>query len=62
VALFVDAFPAEGPLVILDQFAAGDRVVPRFHSRPRHEKQFFGLAAARRLLLFNETHESSRTS
>ena len=39
---FVDAFPAEGPLQILDQFASADgtRVVTRFQSRQRHAKDF----------------------
>ncbi len=56
VAAFVDAFPAEGPLAIIDQFAAGDRVVTRFHSRQRHTKEFFGLAATNRVILFDEMH------
>lgn len=56
VSFFVDAFPAEGKLEIIDQFAAGDRVVTRFHSRQRHQKDFFGLPATNRLILFDETH------
>lgn len=56
VAMFVDAFPAAEPLKIIDQFAAGDRVVTRFHSRQRHAKAFFGLPATDRVILFDETH------
>jgi predicted ester cyclase len=56
VASFVDAFPAEAPLEIIDQFAAEDRVVTRFHSRQRHAKDFFGLPATNRVVLFDETH------
>lgn len=56
VSAFVDAFPAEGALDIIDQFAAGDRVVTRFHSRQRHAKGFFGLEATGRSILFDETH------
>lgn len=56
VAAFVDAFPVEEPLKIIDQFAAEDRVVTRFHSRQRHAKEFFGVAATNRLILFDETH------
>jgi predicted ester cyclase len=52
----VDAFPAEGPLEIIDQFAAGERVVTRFHSRQRHAKGFFGVEATGRVILFDETH------
>jgi predicted ester cyclase len=56
VAGFVAAFPAEEPLRIIDQFAAGDRVVTRFHSRQRHAGDFFGIAATNRVILFDETH------
>jgi predicted ester cyclase len=56
VAAFVDAFPAEGPVEIIDQFAAGDRVVTRFHSRQRHAKSFFGIPATNRVVLFDEMH------
>lgn len=56
IALFVDAFPAAGDLRIIDQFAAGDRVVTRFHSWQKHEKEFFGLPATHRTILFDETH------
>ena len=56
VTSFVDAFPAVAPLEIIDQFAADDRVVTRFHSRQRHAKAFFGLAATDRTILFDETH------
>ncbi len=53
---FVAAFPAESPLVIVDQFAAGDRVVTRFQSRQRHAGDYFGIAATGRSILFDETH------
>jgi predicted ester cyclase len=55
---FVDAFPAEGPVEIIDQFASADgtRVVTRFHSRQRHAKEYFGIAATDRVILFDETH------
>ncbi len=58
IAAFVDAFPAESPVEILDQFASADgtRVVTRFHSRQRHAKSFFGVAATNRVILFDETH------
>lgn len=55
---FVDAFPAAGPLKIIDQFvsADGSRVVTRFHSPQRHAKAFFGIPATGRVILFDETH------
>lgn len=55
---FVDAFPAESPVEIIDQFesADGTRVVTRFHSRQRHAKPFFGVPATGRVILFDETH------
>jgi predicted ester cyclase len=55
---FVDAFPAESPVEIIDQFASADgtRVVTRFHSRQRHAKDYFGIAATGRIILFDETH------
>jgi predicted ester cyclase len=55
---FVDAFPAEGPVEIIDQFesADGTRVVTRFHSRQRHAKDYFGIPATDRVILFDETH------
>ena len=55
---FVDAFPAESPVEIIDQFesADGTRVVTRFHSRQRHTKDYFGIAATNRVILFDETH------
>lgn len=58
ITAFVDAFPAESPLRIIDQFASADgtRVVTRFHSRQRHAKDFFGVAATNRVILFDETH------
>ena len=58
IAAFVDAFPAAGPLRIIDQFASADgtRVVTRFQSPQRHAKAFFGVAATNRVILFDETH------
>lgn len=55
---FVDAFPAESPVEIIDQFASADgtRVVTRFQSRQRHAKDYFGIAATNRVILFDETH------
>ncbi len=58
VSAFIDAFPAEEPLRIIDQFVSADgtRVVTRFHSPQRHAKEFFGVAASNRIVLFDETH------
>lgn len=56
IADFVAAFPADSPVEIIDQFEAGDRVVTRFHSRQRHARDFFGIAATGRVILFDETH------
>lgn len=58
ITAFVDAFPAESPVEIIDQFASADgtRVVTRFHSRQRHAKPFFGVDATNRVILFDETH------
>lgn len=58
LAGFVDAFPAESPVEIIDQFesADGTRVVTRFHSRQRHAKDFYGVVATGRVILFDETH------
>ncbi len=58
IAGFIAAFPAVEPLRIIDQFASADgrRVVTRFHSRQRHEADFFGVAATGRVILFDETH------
>ncbi len=55
---FSDAFPAVEPLKIIDQFASedGTRIVTRFHSRQKHAKDFFGLPATGRIILFDETH------
>jgi predicted ester cyclase len=53
---FVAAFPAESPVEIIDQFAAGDRVVTRFHSRQRHTGTYFGVEPTNRVILFDETH------
>ncbi len=58
IAAFVEAFPAEAPLKIIDQFASadGNRVVTRFQSPQRHAKAFFGIEATDRVILFDETH------
>lgn len=58
ITAFVDAFPAVEPVRIIDQFesADGTRVVTRFHSPQRHAKDFFGVAATGRVILFDETH------
>jgi predicted ester cyclase len=56
IALFADAFPPVEPLAIVDQFSAGNRVVTRFRARQRHVKDFLGLAASNRVVLFDETH------
>lgn len=42
IQAFVEAFPAESPVQIIDQFVSqdGSRVVTRFHSRQRHAKDF----------------------
>jgi hypothetical protein len=56
IKVFADAFPLVEPLKIVDQFSAGDRVVTRFRSRQRHTKEFLGLAASNRIILFDETH------
>jgi predicted ester cyclase len=58
VAGFVASFPATEPLKIIDQFASedGTRVVTRFHSKQKHEFDFFGLRATGRIILFDETH------
>lgn len=58
LAGFVDAFPAESPVEIIDQFesADGTRVVTRFHSFQRHAKDYFGITATNRVILFDETH------
>jgi len=55
---FVDAFPAESPVYISDQFASADgiRIVTRFQSRQRHAKDYYGIAATNRIILFDETH------
>jgi ketosteroid isomerase-like protein len=55
---FSDAFPAEGAVEIIDQFESSDgtRVVTRFHSRQRHAKDYYGIAATNRVILFDETH------
>lgn len=53
---FVAAFPAVSSVEIIDQFAAGDRVVTRFHSRQRHTGSYFGVAPTARVILFDETH------
>jgi len=56
-AQFRDAFPHVKLLEILEMFesADGTRVVTRFHSHQRHEKEYFGLAPTHRVILFDET-------
>ncbi|GAB4460105.1 MAG: hypothetical protein OHK0029_23580 [Armatimonadaceae bacterium] len=58
IAAFVEAFPAEGALEIIEQFESkdGTKVVTRFHSRQRHAREFFGIPATNRVILFDETH------
>src|SRR6202022_445104 len=56
IKAFVDALPALEPLRIVDQFAAGDRVVTRFRSRQQHAREFLGLAPTSRVVLFDEIH------
>jgi predicted ester cyclase len=55
---FVDAFPAESPVFISDQFTSADgtRVVTRFQSHQRHAKDYYGIPATNRIILFDETH------
>ncbi len=53
---FYEAFPDVKPLVIEDSFAAGDRVVVRFKSFQRHEKDYFGIPKSDRVITFHETH------
>jgi predicted ester cyclase len=53
---FYDAFPDVKPLVIEDSFAADDRVVVRFTSFQRHEKDYFGIPKSDRVITFHETH------
>lgn len=59
----MDAFPADSPLQILDQFVSedGTRVVTRFQSRQRHAKEFFGVKASGLVLVFDETHVATVT-
>jgi predicted ester cyclase len=58
ITAFAGAFPTEAPMLIIDQFesADGTRVVTRFHSRQRNTRDFFGVAATDRVILFDETH------
>ncbi len=55
---FVAAFPAVAPLEIVDQFTSADgtRVVTRFRSRQMHARDYFGVPASGREVLFDETH------
>lgn len=55
---FVAAFPAVAPLEIVDQFSSADgtRVVTRFRSRQVHDRDYFGVPASWRMVLFDETH------
>ncbi|MDX2237719.1 MAG: ester cyclase [Hyphomonadaceae bacterium] len=53
---FRDAFPHEDAMQIIDSFATRDRAVIRFHIRQRHARDYFGVAATNRVILFDETH------
>lgn len=53
---FYDAFPPVSPLEIEDIFAVDDRVVCRFRSVQKHAKDYFGIAATNREIVFIETH------
>ena len=53
---FFDAFPPVSPLVIEDFFAVDDRVVCRFRSVQKHAKDYYGVAATMRDIVFVETH------
>jgi predicted ester cyclase len=53
---FFDAFPPVSPLEIEDIFAVDDRVVCRFRSVQKHTKDYFGIAATNREIVFIETH------
>lgn len=53
---FRDAFPHVEPLKILDMFVSGERVVTRFHSRQKHSKDYYGIKATNRVILFDEVH------
>ncbi len=46
---FTDAFPAKGPIEIIDQFTSADgtRVVTRFHSGKCHARDYHGIAGGR---------------
>lgn len=53
---FHAAFPGTAPLAIVDAFEAGERAVVRFQYPTRHAKDYFGVAATGRAILFDETH------
>lgn len=53
---FFEAFPPVSPLEIEDIFAVDDRVVCRFRSVQKHAKDYFGIAATMREIVFIETH------
>ncbi len=61
-AIFLDfaaAFPAvdsAAPVNIIDAFDVRDRAVVRFQYRGRHVRDYFGVAATNREILFDETH------
>lgn len=61
-AIFLDfaaAFPAVDParpMTIVDAFDTGERAVIRFHYRGRHVRDYFGIKATGREILFDETH------
>jgi predicted ester cyclase len=56
IKAFSDAFPPVEPLKLVDQFATGDRVVTHFRSRQQHAKEFLGVPASNRVILFDEIH------
>lgn len=53
---FFDAFPPVTELEIEDFFAVNDRVVCRFRSVQKHAKDYYGIAATNREIVFIETH------
>jgi predicted ester cyclase len=56
---FAAAFPPVDPakpMTIIDAFATGDRAVIRFHYRGKHGRDYFGVKATGREILFDETH------
>lgn len=53
---FFEAFPPVSPLEIEDFFAVDDRVVCRFRSVQKHAKDYYGIPATMREIVFIETH------